>query len=64
MADGSARLSGRNYEFQERTETGIHRKERISAEKSHGDREEFQPEEIKDDEGIKKDFWAHAEART
>ena len=25
--------------------------------------QEFQPEETKDDEGINKDFWAHAEAR-
>ena len=38
-------------------ETGIHRKEG----ESHGDREEFQ--ETKDDEGINKDFWAHAEAQ-
>ena len=30
---------------------------------SHGDREEFQPEEPKDEERIKKDFRAHAEAR-
>ena len=33
VADGSAKLSGRDYEFQEPTsETGIYRKERISAE--------------------------------
>ena len=30
VADGSAKLSGRDYEFQEPTETGIHRKERES----------------------------------
>ena len=33
------------------------------SEESHGDGEEFQTEETKDDEGINKDFWAHAEAR-
>ena len=38
------------------------RRENISGE-SHGDREEFRPEESEDDEGINKDFWAHAEAR-
>ena len=43
--------------------SGIHRKERDLSGESHGDREEFQPEETKDDEGINKDFWAHAEAR-
>ena len=41
------------------SETGIHRKERESQRRN---REEFQPEK-KDDEGINKDFWAHAEAR-
>ena len=64
MADGSAKLSGRDYEFQEptlRRESTV-RRESLSGE-SHGDREEFQPEETKDDEGIKKGLWAHAEAR-
>ena len=37
-------------------------RENLSGE-SHGDREEFRPEETKDDEGVNKDFWAHAEAR-
>ena len=64
MADGSAKLSGRNYEFQEltlRREPTV-RRENLSGE-SHGDKEEKQPEETKDDERINKDFWAHAEAR-
>ena len=55
---------GENYEFQEptlRRESTV-RRENLSGE-SHGDRDEFQPEETKDDEGINKDFWAHAEAR-
>ena len=55
---------GENYEFQEptlRRESTV-RRENLSGE-SHGDREEFQPEETKDDEGVNKDFWAHAEAR-
>ena len=64
VADGSAKLSGRDYEFQEptlRREYTV-KKENLSGE-SHGEREEFRPEETKDDEGINKDFWAHAEAR-
>ena len=64
VADGSAKLSGRDYEFQEptlRRESTV-RRENLSGE-CHGDREEFQPEEAKDDEGISKDFWAFAEAR-
>ena len=50
LADGSAKLSGRDYEFQESTlrrESTI-RRENLSGE-FHGDREEFQPEETKDD---------------
>ena len=64
VADGSAKLTGRDYEFQEptlRRESSV-RRENLSGE-SHGDWEEFQPEETEDDEGINKDFWAHAEAR-
>ena len=64
VADGSAKLSGRDYEFQEptlRRESTV-RSENLSGE-SHSDREGFQPEEAKDDEGINKDFWAHAKAR-
>ena len=64
VADGSAKLSGRNCEFQEptlRRETTV-RRENFSGE-SHGDREEFQPDEKEDDAGIHKDSWAHAEAR-
>ena len=64
VTDGSAKLSGRDYEVQEPTLTREYtvRRENLSGE-SHGDGEEFQPEESKDDEGINKDFWAHAEAR-
>ena len=57
VADGSAKLPGRDYEFQEpalRRESTVKRKN-LSGE-SHGDREEFQLEEAKDDEGINKDF--------
>ena len=64
VADGSAKLSGRDDEFQEptlRRESTVKRENLNGA--SHGDREEFQPEETKDDEGITKDFRAHAEAR-
>ena len=46
VADGSAKLSGRNYEFQEptlRRESTV-RRENLSGE-SHGDREEFRHEE-------------------
>ena len=48
LADDSAKLTGRDYEFQEptlRRESTV-RRENLSGE-SHGDREEFQPEEIK-----------------
>ena len=64
VADGSAKLSGRDYEFQEPTlrRKSTVKRENISGE-SHGDREEFQFEETKDDEGINEDFWAHREAR-
>ena len=59
VADGSAKLSGREYEFQEpalRREPTV-RRENLSGE-SEGDREEFQPEETKDDLEIHKDFWS------
>ena len=47
-ADGSPKISGRNYKFQEPTlrRESIVRRENISGE-SQGDREEFQPEESK-----------------
>ena len=57
MADGSAKLSGREYEFQESTvrrEPTVWRK--ILSGESQGDREEFQPEETKDDAEARKDF--------
>ena len=64
VADGSAKLSGRDYEFQEPTLRGEFTVERKNLnEESQGDREEFEPEETKDDEGINKDFGAHAKAR-
>ena len=64
VADGSAKLSGRDYELQEPIlgrESTV-KKENLNGE-SHGDREEFQPEETIDDEGINKDFWVHPEAQ-
>ena len=59
MADGSATLSGRDYEFQEptlRQESAVKR-ENLSGE-SHGDRIEFRPEETKDDAETQEDFWS------
>ena len=58
VADGSAKLPGRAYEFQEptlRRESTV-RRENLSGE-SRGDREEFQPQETKDDEGINEGFF-------
>ena len=59
MADGSAKLPGRDYEFQEPTLRREHtaRRENLSGE-SHDAREEFQPEETKDDAEARKDFWS------
>ena len=64
MRKNLQKLSGKDYEFQEPTlrRESVVRREDLSGE-SHGDREEVRPEETKDDEGINKDFWAHAEAR-
>ena len=59
VALGSAKLSGRDYEFQEptlRRESTV-RRETLSGE-SRGDREEFQPEDSKDDAEIRNDFWS------
>ena len=59
IADATAKLSGRDYEFQEpalRRES-TERRENLRVE-SHGHREEFQPEETEDDEEIHKDFWS------
>ena len=57
MADGSAKLSRRDYEFQETT---LRRESTVRTEnlrgESHGDREEFQPDEAKDDAAARKDF--------
>ena len=64
VADGSAKLFGRDCEFQEptlRPEYTVKR-ENLSGE-SHGGREEFRSEETKDDEGINSDYWVHAEAQ-
>ena len=57
VADGSPKLSGRDYEFQEptlRRESTV-RRENFSRE-SHGVGEEFPPEETKDDAETRKDF--------
>ena len=59
MADGSEKLSGRDYEFQEptlRRESTVKR-ENLSGE-SHGDWEESRPEESEDDAEARKEFWA------
>ena len=59
VADGSATLSGRDYDFQEPTlrKESTLKRENLSGE-SHGDREEFRPEETKDDAEDGKDFWS------
>ena len=59
MADGSAKLSGRDYEVQEPTlrRESTARRENLSGE-SHGDREEFRPEESEYDAEARKDFWS------
>ena len=59
VADGSAKLTGRSYEFQECTlrRQSTVRRENLSGE-SLDDREEFRPEETKDDARIHKDFWS------
>ena len=59
VANDSAKLSGRDYEFQEPTlgrESTVKR-ENLNGE-SHGDQEEFQPEEAEDDAEARKDFWS------
>ena len=57
MADGSAKLSRRDYEFQETT---LRRESTVRTEnlrgESRGDREEFQLDEAKDDAEAGKDF--------
>ena len=58
FAGGPAKLSGRNYEFQEPTlgrESTV-RRDNLSGE-SQGDREEFQTE-TKDDAEAREDFWS------
>ena len=51
VADGSAKIISKRLRIpRTHSETGIHRKERESLRESHGDREEFRPEETKDDQ--------------
>ena len=59
MEDASAIISGRDHEFQDPTlrQEPTVRRENLSGE-SHGGREEFQPEESRDDAEIHKDFWS------
>ena len=59
VADGSATSSVRDYEFQEPTQIRERtvRTENLSGE-SQGDRDEFQPEETKDDAETQWDFWS------
>ena len=61
VTDGTAELSGRDYEFQEPTlrRQSTVRRENLSGE-SQGVREEFQPEEPEDDAGIHKGFLVHS----
>ena len=54
VADGSAKLSRRDYEFQEPT---LRRQSTVKRE-SDGDREEFQPEESQDDAEARKHSWS------
>ena len=58
-ADVSATLSGRSYEFQEPTlrREPTARRENLSGE-YHGDWEEVQPEETKDDAEAREHFWS------
>ena len=59
VADGAAQLSGRDYEFQEPTlgrESTV-RRENLSGD-SHGDWEEFRPEELEDDAEAREDSWS------
>ena len=62
MADGSATLSRRDYEFQEPTLRPEHavKRENLSGE-SQGDREDFQPEATKDDAETQNDMWSTLE---
>ena len=57
VTDGSAKLSGRDYEFQETTlrRWSTARRENLSGE-SHGDREDFQSEESEDDAEARKNL--------
>ena len=59
VADGSATLSGRDDEVQEPTLRREHtvRRENLSGE-SQGDKEEFHPEETKDEAETQEDFWS------
>ena len=59
VADGSAKLAQRDYEFQEPTQRRDFtvKRENLSGE-SQGDREEFQSEETKDDAEAREDFWS------
>ena len=56
MADGTAKLSERDYEFQEPTLRRVDtvRRENLSG----GDRKEFQSKETKGDDEVRKDFWS------
>ena len=59
VADGSATLSGRDYEFQDptlRREPTV-RRENLG-EESQGDKEVFQLDETKDDAETQEDLWS------
>ena len=58
VADGSSKIIRKRPRIlRTHSGTGTHRTERTSGE-SQGDREEFQPEETKDDAETQKDFWS------
>ena len=59
IADGTAKVSGRDCEFREPTprREPTARRENLSGE-CHGDREESQPTEMRDDAEARADFWS------
>ena len=58
VADGSATLSGRDYEFQEPTRRLEFTVRRESQRRISWRWEEFQPEETEDDAEAREDFWS------
>ena len=65
VADGSAKLTGRDYELQETTlrREFTEKRENLSGESHVARLKSFRLGETKDDDGINEDFWVDAEAR-